>query len=137
MAMAKGRRSSAGGEAADEIERALAEATRRATALAQEVAAADPPALAPEAVLAAIGAWHALPPADPQRASIQATAERWAARLTELVGTDAAYGALLRAYPALLTERRVIRVAVECGGLGCLLTITPGGLGTAPPPATV
>ena len=116
----------------DALEAVLAQATRRATTLAQTVADAAPPALPVEEVQATIAAWAALPPSDPRRAALLATAEGWAAQLATVLGQDAEYQTLVGQYQQGGGAARTIRVSAEAGGLGCHITISVPGDGPAP-----
>ena len=124
MGMGGGGRRPALQDSSDALEAALRRATRRATALAQAVAEAAPPSLPAPEVQATIGAWAALPPSDPRRAALLATAEGWAAQLATVLRQDAEYQALVGRCRQYGAGERTIRVSAEAGGLGCHITIS-------------
>ncbi len=107
----------------DAVEAALTRVTHRAATLAQVVAEAVPPPLPVSEVQATIAAWAELPPSDPQRAALLATAEDWVARLAAILAHDADYQALVGQYRQAGGTARTIRVSAEAGGLGCHITI--------------
>ncbi len=114
------------------LEAALTHATHRAAALAQAVADAAPPPLPFAEVQATIAAWTRLPPSDPQRAVLLATAEGWVARLAAVLEHDADYQALVGQYRQAGGTARTVRVSAEAGGLGCHITIRVALDGPAP-----
>ena len=104
-------------------EQALARLRARVVALAQAVAAADPPPLPVAEVQAILDEQGTTGEADPRYGVLVATAQRWAAGLTTHQHCDAAYRTLLSAYQRHQTADHVLQVSVEAGGLGCDLTI--------------
>ncbi len=104
-------------------EQALARLRDRVLALAQAVAAADPPPFPVAEVQAILDAWGTAGEADPRYGLLVATAQRWAAGLTAHLHRDAAYHTLLGDYQRHQTADQVLQVSVEAGGLGCDLTI--------------
>ncbi len=119
-------------DSSDALEAALLWATRRATVLAQAVAEAAPPSLPAAEVHETIAAWAALPPNDPRRAALLATAEGWAAQLATVLRQDAEYQALVGQCRQYGAGERTIRVSAEAGGLGCHITISVPGAGPEP-----
>ena len=116
----------------DTLEVALTRATQRAATLAQAVAEAAPPSLPFAEVQATIAAWAELPPSDPQRAALLATAEGWVTRLAAVLEHDADYQALVGQYRQAGGTARTVRVSAEAGGLGCHITIRVALDGPAP-----
>ncbi len=116
----------------DAAEAALTCATQRAAALAQVIAEAAPPPLPVAEVQATIAAWAELPPSDPQRAALLATAEGWVTRLAAVLEHDADYQALVGQYRQAGGTARTVRVSAEAGGLGCHITISVPLDGPAP-----
>ena len=104
-------------------EQALARLRDRVIALAQAVAAADPPPFPVAEVQAILDERGTAGEADPRYAALVATAQRWAAGLTAHLHRDGAYRALLSEYQRHQTADQVLQVSVEAGGLGCDLTI--------------
>ena len=107
----------------DAMEAALTRATQRAAVLAQAIAEAAPPSLPFAEVRATAAAWAQLPPSDPQRAVLLATAEGWVTRLAAVLEHDADYQALVGQYRQAGGTARTVRVSAEAGGLGCHITI--------------
>ena len=116
----------------DAVEATLARATHRAAVLAQAVAEAAPPPLPFAEVQATIAAWAQLPPSDPQRAALLATAEGWVTRLAAVLEHDVDYQALVGQYRQAGGTARTVRVSAEAGGLGCHITIRVALAGPAP-----
>ncbi len=116
----------------DALEVALTRATQRAAILAQAIAEAAPPPLPFADVQATIAAWAALPPSDPQRAALLATAEGWVARLAAVLEHDTDYQALVGQYRQAGGTARTVQVSAEAGGLGCHITIRVALDGPAP-----
>ncbi len=104
-------------------EQALARLRDRVMALAQAVAAADPPPFPVIEVQAILNARGTAGEADPRYGVLVATAQRWAAGLTAHLHHDATYRTLLAEYQRHQSADQVLQVSVEAGGLGCDLTI--------------
>ena len=104
-------------------EQALARLRARVLALAEAVAAADPPPFPVAEVQAILDERGAMGAADPGYGVLVATAQRWAAGLTAHLHRDPAYRTLLSEYQRQQTADQVLQVSVEAGGLGCDLTI--------------
>ena len=104
-------------------EQALARLRERVVALAEAVAAADPPPFPVAEVQAILDERGATGAADPRYSVLVATGQRWAAGLTAHLHRDAAYRTLLADYQRHQTADQVLQVSVEAGGLGCDLTI--------------
>ena len=104
-------------------EHALARLRDRVVALAEAVAAADPPPFPVAEVQAILDARGPGGEADPRYGVLVATAQRWAASLTACLHRDPAYRTLLAEYQRHQSADQVLQVAVEAGGLGCDLTI--------------
>ena len=99
-------------------EQGLARLRERVLALAQAVAAADPPPFPVAEVQAILDAQGTTGETDRRYGVLVTTAQRWAAGLTERLHRDTAYQRLLGAYQRHQTADQVLQVAVEAGGLG-------------------
>ncbi len=104
-------------------EQALARLRDRVVALAQAVAASDPPPFPIAEVQAILDERGTAGETDQRYGVLVATAQRWAAGLTACLHGDPAYRTLLSEYQRHQTTDQVLQVSVEAGGLGCDLTI--------------
>ncbi len=130
--MADGEQERALQDNGEAMEAALTRATQRAAVLAQAIAEAAPPSLPVAEVQATIAAWAQLPPSEPRRAPLLATAEGWVTRLAATLEHDADYQALVGQYRQAGGTARTVRVSAEAGGLGCHITIRVALAGPAP-----
>ena len=104
-------------------EQALASLREGVDALAEAVAAADPPPFYVAEVQAILDERGATSVADHRYGVLVATAQRWAAGLTTQLHHDYTYRTLLGDYQRQQMADQVLQVSVEAGGLGCDLTI--------------